>query len=482
MADSDNDSGGHNNSNANSELSAREQDRFLPIANVSRIMKKALPANAKISKDAKETVQDSGSSGGFNGGGMYGGMMMMGHHQGQAYGSGSAPLPLNSLLHSSHHHLPIFILTGKMQHAPVFTRLLTLSVCLLFLSCATHAHNITHILAKYPEFSTFSHYLTVTHLAGEINRRQTITVLAVSNAGMADLLSKHLSVYVIKNVLSLHVLVDYFGARKLHQITDGTASSATLFQSTGSAPGTAGFVNITDLKHGKVGFGAQDSGHLNAYFVKSVVEIPYNISVLEISQILTSAQGCKAFGDLLEASGAIKTFEENADGGLTVFCPSDDVIKGFMPKYKNLTAAGKVSLLLYHGIPIYQSMQMLKSSNGVTNTLATDGAKKYDFTVQTEGEDITLETKVVTARVTGTVLDQEPVVLYKINKVLLPRELFEGTVEDDEAESPKAASPKSDDSEDSTADQDDENSGGRFDGGRWASVLLTVFAGAFVLF
>ncbi|WJZ99740.1 hypothetical protein VitviT2T_018158 [Vitis vinifera] len=431
-----------------------------------------------------------------------------------------APLPLNSLLHSSHHHLPIFILTGKMQHAPVFTRLLTLSVCLLFLSCATHAHNITHILAKYPEFSTFSHYLTVTHLAGEINRRQTITVLAVSNAGMADLLSKHLSVYVIKNVLSLHVLVDYFGARKLHQITDGTASSATLFQSTGSAPGTAGFVNITDLKHGKVGFGAQDSGHLNAYFVKSVVEIPYNISVLEISQILTSAvaeapaeapslnltimlskQGCKAFGDLLEASGAIKTFEENADGGLTVFCPSDDVIKGFMPKYKNLTAAGKVSLLLYHGIPIYQSMQMLKSSNGVTNTLATDGAKKYDFTVQTEGEDITLETKVVTARVTGTVLDQEPVVLYKINKVLLPRELFEGTVEDDEAESPKAASPKSskkskddtadspdadspesDDSEDSTADQDDENSGGRFDGGRWASVLLTVFAGAFVLF
>ncbi|CAI0437501.1 unnamed protein product [Linum tenue] len=38
--------------------SPREQDRFLPIANVSRIMKRALPANAKISKDAKETVQE----------------------------------------------------------------------------------------------------------------------------------------------------------------------------------------------------------------------------------------------------------------------------------------------------------------------------------------------------------------------------------------------------------------------------------------
>ncbi|CAL9776690.1 unnamed protein product [Musa acuminata subsp. burmannicoides] len=38
--------------------SVREQDRFLPIANISRIMKKALPANAKIAKDAKETVQE----------------------------------------------------------------------------------------------------------------------------------------------------------------------------------------------------------------------------------------------------------------------------------------------------------------------------------------------------------------------------------------------------------------------------------------
>lgn len=65
MADSDCESGGaqNNGSNAgagNSDVfsSLKEQDRFLPIANVSRIMKKALPANAKISKEAKETVQE----------------------------------------------------------------------------------------------------------------------------------------------------------------------------------------------------------------------------------------------------------------------------------------------------------------------------------------------------------------------------------------------------------------------------------------
>ncbi|CAN1304599.1 Nuclear transcription factor Y subunit B-8 [Linum perenne] len=36
----------------------REQDRYLPIANIGRIMKKALPANGKIAKDSKETVQE----------------------------------------------------------------------------------------------------------------------------------------------------------------------------------------------------------------------------------------------------------------------------------------------------------------------------------------------------------------------------------------------------------------------------------------
>lgn len=36
----------------------REQDRFLPIANVARIMKKAIPSTGKIAKDAKECVQE----------------------------------------------------------------------------------------------------------------------------------------------------------------------------------------------------------------------------------------------------------------------------------------------------------------------------------------------------------------------------------------------------------------------------------------
>ena len=40
------------------EIEVREQDRFLPVANIARIMKKVLPSNAKIAKDGKETIQN----------------------------------------------------------------------------------------------------------------------------------------------------------------------------------------------------------------------------------------------------------------------------------------------------------------------------------------------------------------------------------------------------------------------------------------
>ncbi|KAL6978417.1 Nuclear transcription factor Y subunit B-5 [Sarracenia purpurea var. burkii] len=36
----------------------KEQDQLLPIANVGRIMKQILPPNAKVSKEAKETMQE----------------------------------------------------------------------------------------------------------------------------------------------------------------------------------------------------------------------------------------------------------------------------------------------------------------------------------------------------------------------------------------------------------------------------------------
>ena len=40
------------------EEEQKEQDRYLPIANIGRIMKDALTNETKIAKEARETVQE----------------------------------------------------------------------------------------------------------------------------------------------------------------------------------------------------------------------------------------------------------------------------------------------------------------------------------------------------------------------------------------------------------------------------------------
>ncbi|XP_057792856.1 fasciclin-like arabinogalactan protein 2 [Salvia miltiorrhiza] len=388
--------------------------------------------------------------------------------------------------------------------------LLLLAAAAFFSAIPAEAHNITRMLAKHPSFSTFNHYLTVTHLAGEINRRRTITVCAVDNGAMNDLLAKHYSLPTIKNILSLHIFADYFGAKKLHQITKGSTTTSSLFQATGEAAGTSGYVNITDMKGGKVGFSPVDSDSDGpmATFVKSLEELPYDIAVLQISNTLTSPeaeapaaaptdlnvtslmakQGCQSFSDMIVSQGVESTFSDSVQGGLTVFCPSDEALDDFRPRYKNLTADGKASLLLYHGVPVYNSLGMLRSSNGLVNTLATEGAKKFDFTVQNDGDDVKLKTKVVTATITGTLIDEDPLAVFKIDEVLLPKELFKaappapapkpatkskskskGAAADDEDEDADSPGPASEDI--AAADEDNSSSGERARGGVGAAAL-----------
>ncbi|KAK8527096.1 hypothetical protein V6N13_084967 [Hibiscus sabdariffa] len=373
-------------------------------------------------------------------------------------------------------------MAGQSQHLV----LLIFSLVLLFQ--ASNAHNITRLLAKHPSLSTFNQYLTLTHLALEINHRSTITVLALDNAAMSSLLAKSPSILTVKSLLSFHVLLDYFGAQKLHQLGNGTALVATMLQATGAAPGASGLVNITDFKGGKVGFGREDNGgNLDSFFVKSVEEIPYNISVIQISKALPSAVaeaptpgptdlnisdimsagGCKVFADTLLANPeAMRTYEDNVNGGMTVFCPVDGPFKAFLPKYQNLTASNKESFLEFFGVPVYQSMSMLKSNNGLMNTLASDGAGNFDFTVQNEGEDVTLKTGVNTVRITGTLLDEQPVAIYTIDEVLLPKELFKASSissapapapapgPEEAADAPKGSKPKTKSKEAPAADAD----------------------------
>ncbi|KAM0011350.1 putative fasciclin-like arabinogalactan protein [Helianthus debilis subsp. tardiflorus] len=324
-------------------------------------------------------------------------------------------------------------------------RFIFLIATILTVMTVVTAHNITAILSEFPEYSEFNHYLSETKLDDEINSRETITVLVLNNGVVSSLAGKH-PLSVIKGVLSLHILLDYYDNKKLHAISDGTTLSTTLFQTTGNAPGDVGFVNITDLKGGKVGFGSAVAGSkLDSTYTKSVKQIPYNISVLEINEpiiapgILTAPApsadvnitgllekaGCKTFVKLITETGVLKVYQLAAAKGLTVFAPNDEAFKAAgVPDLSQLSNAELVALLQYHALASYTPKGSLKTTKDPLSTLATNGAGKYDLTVETAGDSVTLDSGVGTSRVASTVLDSTPLCIFTVDNVLLPTELF----------------------------------------------------------
>ncbi|CAM8907248.1 unnamed protein product [Rhodiola kirilowii] len=332
-----------------------------------------------------------------------------------------------------------------MAAATHLTCICIIFTAILLLISTTAAHNVTAILDGFPEYSSFNHYLTETKLADDINSHQTVTVLALTNAQLTPLTTHPLS--VIKKALSLHILLDYYDPKKLHQLSDGSTLTTTLYQTTGNAPGNLGFVNITDLKGGKVGFGSAAPGSkLDSVYTKPVKQIPYNFSILEISQpiiapgILTAPAptasdidivaaltkaGCKTFASLLTSSGVLKTYQSAVKDGLTIFAPNDEAFKGVgVPDLTKLNSADLVNLLEYHALPSYSPFGSLKVAKHPINTLASNGAGKFDFTVTSAGDSVTLNTGVDESRVASTIVDATPLVIFTVDSVLLPTEIF----------------------------------------------------------
>ncbi|KAF8021677.1 hypothetical protein BT93_G1966 [Corymbia citriodora subsp. variegata] len=160
---------------------------------------------------------------------------------------------------------------------------------LLFLFCllpsSTTAVNISNILSKYPEFSTFNNDLTLSQVASAINARQSITVLVVDNSGMSSLSGQPAE--TVRDILSLLVVLDYYDPQKLQQLPSKTAILTTLLQASGRAVGLQGFLNVTSSSSGGIVFGSAVQGSsVHSNLVKSVTAQPYNISVLQISSTI----------------------------------------------------------------------------------------------------------------------------------------------------------------------------------------------------
>lgn len=158
-----------------------------------------------------------------------------------------------------------------------------IAAVLLLSIASTSAFNITILLSRHPGFEVFNDLLSRTHLAGEINRRSTITVLAVANDRIGSITGKTEDIQ--RRILSDHVILDYYDLRKLDKIKEKRTILTTLFQASGVADDQQGFLAVVRRRDGSVMFGSAVRGApLDARLEGPVAAYPYNISVLSISQ------------------------------------------------------------------------------------------------------------------------------------------------------------------------------------------------------
>ncbi|XP_062227774.1 fasciclin-like arabinogalactan protein 14 [Phragmites australis] len=153
-----------------------------------------------------------------------------------------------------------------------------------------NAFNVTEILGRYPEFKLFNFLLTKTGVAREINNRNAVTLLVTDNAAVDWLLrrSARLARAALVELMSVHVALDYIDAAKLAALPRGRPTVVTtLFQASGTARNRTGFLNVTATPRGGAVFVSAAPGSLvSATFKGAVTAKPYNISVLQISNLV----------------------------------------------------------------------------------------------------------------------------------------------------------------------------------------------------
>ncbi|KAK9176057.1 hypothetical protein WN944_028070 [Citrus x changshan-huyou] len=324
------------------------------------------------------------------------------------------------------------------------------------------ALNITDLLLPYPDLSAFSALISSTSsaVAADLSHRSSITFLAVPNSYLNSPSSldftRRLSPSSLADLLRYHVLLQYLSWADLRKIPSSGILVTTLFQTTGRASSNFGSVNISRNPatnaiaiHSPAPYSAS-----NATVLTLIKTLPYNITILSINSLLVpygfdlmasetrpplglnitkaliDGHNFNVAASMLAASGVVEEFEADEGGaGITLFVPTDLAFADLPNnvKLQSLPADKKAVVLKFHVLHSYYPLGSLESIvNPVQPTLATEdmGAGRFTLNISRVNGSVAIDTGLVQASVTQTVFDQNPLAIFGVSKVLLPREIF----------------------------------------------------------
>ncbi|MCH80157.1 fasciclin-like arabinogalactan protein 4-like [Trifolium medium] len=133
---------------------------------------------------------------------------------------------------------------------------------------------------------------------------------------------------------------------------------------------------------------------------------------------------------MLQASGVYDDLERKQylRSGFTLFVPVDSAFAEIPPSFElqSLPSDQKILVLKGHILPVFYPLSLLLATNNPKEvTLASDViGSAFTLNMSSFNGTISLGTGTIEAVITRTVLDEQPISIFAISKVLLPKEIF----------------------------------------------------------
>ncbi|KAJ9188874.1 hypothetical protein P3X46_000230 [Hevea brasiliensis] len=118
------------------------------------------------------------------------------------------------------------------------------------------------------------------------------------------------------------------------------------------------------------------------------------------------------------------TVLNNSNNGLTIFAPSDGSFSGLKSGTLNsLTDEEKSELVKFHVIPTFLSTSQFQTVSNPVGTEAGSGGR-VALNITTYPNSVNITTGLTNTSISGTVYTDNQLAIYRVDKVLLPMDIF----------------------------------------------------------
>ncbi|KAG6629355.1 fasciclin-like arabinogalactan protein 12 [Carya illinoinensis] len=156
---------------------------------------------------------------------------------------------------------------------------------------------------------------------------------------------------------------------------------------------------------------------------------PSKPGTVDVTKILQGAGEFSILIRLLKRTAVadqIKGQLKKSNNGFTLFAPTDTAFSNL--KSGTLNSLGdeeKIRLIQFHTLPNFYSLSNFDTVSNPVRTQAGDSTPgEYPLNVTSMGNQVNISTGVVNASVSGTVYSDNQLAVYRVDKVLLPMDLF----------------------------------------------------------